>query len=69
MKCISAKSATQILSVTDEYTLRFPNILIAGLCNSSAIGLFNIFLLLIANLFARVTAPPADFLSKEFVNN
>ena len=31
--CISAWSTSQILSLKDEYTFRFPNFLIIGLCN------------------------------------
>ena len=37
------RSAPQILSIKDEYTFRFLQFLIIGLCNSSANSLFEIF--------------------------
>ena len=37
------RSAPQILSTKDEYTFRFLQFLIIGLCNSSANSLFEIF--------------------------
>ena len=57
INCISANSLPQILSVKDEYTLRFLNFLIIGLCNSSA----NSCLLIISLL----TPVLEDFLSKD----
>ena len=60
------RSASQILSPKDEYTFCFANFLIIGSCNASAYcrvaksegRWFGIILLFIADLFARVTAPP-----------
>ena len=62
--CISARPAPQILSIKDEHTFRFLNYLVIGLCNCSAISLFDIFRFLTADLFSSVAAPPAVFLSK-----
>ena len=41
MNCISAKSATQILSLKDEYTLRFLTFLITDFWISSSRWLFS----------------------------
>ena len=41
MNCISAKSATQILSLKDEYTLRFLTFLITDFWISSSRCLFS----------------------------
>ena len=70
INCISARSATQILSIKVECTFLFLNFLIIGLCNSSANSLFEIFSFLIADLFrvakvsdrASVAAQPKIFL-------
>ena len=43
IKCISAKSAPQILPLKGEWTFLFLNFLIIGLCKSSANSLFEIF--------------------------
>ena len=61
---ISSRSASQILSLKDEYIFGFSNFLITGLCKSSANYWFVIFLLLIADLSTSVTALPEYFLSK-----
>ena len=58
---ITARSASQILSVKDECTFLFSNFLIIGLCNSSAICLLDIISFLIA--------PAEAFLSKKFINH
>ena len=47
INCISARSATQILSIKDECAFLFPNFPLIGLCNSSANFLFGIFSFLI----------------------
>ena len=39
---ISARPATQILCILDECTFLFSNILVIGLCNSSANSLLDI---------------------------
>ena len=36
INCLTVGSASQILSIKDDYTLRFSNFLIIGLCNSLA---------------------------------
>ena len=54
---MSARSTPQILSLKDEYTFRFSNFLIIGLCSSSANSWFGIISLL--------AAPPEVFLSKK----
>ena len=54
---MSAKSAPQMLSLCDKYTLRFSNFVIIGLYNSLANCYFDIFTFLAALLIA-------DFLSK-----
>ena len=41
INCISAKSAPQILSIKYEYTFRFSNFLIIGLCYFSTICVFS----------------------------
>ena len=41
ISCISASSATRILSLKEEYTFRFFNFLIIDLCNSSANSLLD----------------------------
>ena len=57
INCISTRSAPQItLSLKDEYTFRFSDFLIIGLCNSSANSWFGITQFL--------TAPAGDVLSK-----
>ena len=42
ISCLSARSALQMLSTKDECTIRFSNILMIGLCNSSANYLLDI---------------------------
>ena len=64
INCISARSATQILSIKGEYTFLFLNFLIIRLCNSSANSLIDIFLFLIQLLEADLSVSKADFLSK-----
>ena len=59
INCISAGSAYQILFLKDEYTLRFSNVLVIGLYNSSYV--FDIVLYFIVP--PEVLAPE-DFLSK-----
>ena len=56
VNCISTRSASQILSRKGEFTFRFLNVLIIGLCNSSADSLVQICSFLIPL--------PEDFLSK-----
>ena len=56
IKCISARSVFQILSIKHEYFFRFLNFLTIGLCSYSANSLFEIISFLIA--------PPDVFLSK-----
>ena len=53
-----------MLSLKEEYTLRFLNFLLVALCNSTANCWFDIISLLIADLPACVTARSDDFLSK-----
>ena len=60
INCISARSATQILSIKGEYTFLFLNFLIIRLCNSSA----NSLIFLIQLLEADLSVSEADFLSK-----
>ena len=36
INCISARSAPELLSLKNEYTLRFLNFVILGLCNTPA---------------------------------
>ena len=43
INCISAGLAPQILSMKDECTFLFLNLLIIGLCNSSANSMLEIF--------------------------
>ena len=43
INCISARSAPQILSMKGDCFFHFLNVLIIGLCNSSANSLFEIF--------------------------
>ena len=59
INCISAGSGYQILFLKDEYTLRFSNVLVIGLYNSSYV--FDIVLHFIVP--PEVLAPE-DFLSK-----
>ena len=49
--CISGRSASQILSIKDEYTFPLLNFVITGFCNSSAIYLFDILSFCILSLF------------------
>ena len=49
INCIPIRSAPRILSIKGEYTCRFLDFLIIGLCNSSANSLLEIILLLIAS--------------------
>ena len=56
--CISAKSASQILSIKDECTSHFPNFLMTGLCSSSANSLFC--------MISFLTTPHTVVLSKTF---
>ena len=56
IKCISAKSTLQILSLKEEYTFLFLNFIIIGLWSSSANCWFSLILYLIP--------APFDFLSK-----
>ena len=73
ISCISARSAPQVLSLKDEYTFRFSNFLVIGLCNSSANCCSDIISPLIANLFcvakafgrSCVTAPTENVLWKK----
>ena len=53
-----------MMSLKDEFTFYFSNVLIISLCNSSANCRFPKISLLIADYFARVTASPENFLSK-----
>ena len=48
ISCISSRSAPQILSIKDDCTFLFSNVLIIGLCNSSANSSFCIIYFLIA---------------------
>ena len=64
INCISARSATQILSIKGEYTFLFLNFLIIGLCNSSANSFIDIVLFLIRLLEADLSVSEADFLSR-----
>ena len=41
INCISARSASQMLSLKNEYDLRFLNVLIISLCKSSANDWFD----------------------------
>ena len=58
--CLLAKSAPHLFPITDEYTFRFSNFLIIGLCNSSANSLLDLMLFLIV--------PPEVFI-KQFINH
>ena len=49
---VSARSGPQILSLKDEYTFRFSNFLMIGLCNFSA------------NSWFGINSLPNDFLTK-----
>ena len=46
INCISERSAPQILSLKDEYAFRFSDLLLIGLCSSSAISWSGIISLL-----------------------
>ena len=50
-----------MLSIKDEYTFRFSNFLIIGLCNSSANSWFDIISLLTPLREANLSAGEADF--------
>ena len=58
--CISVRSTPKILSIKDEYAFLFSNFSIAGLCNSTANSLFEIFLFLTARpeVFNQKTYKP-----------
>ena len=62
INCISARSATKILSLNDEYTFRFSNYVVIGLCNSPAYSWFDMFLFL-------AEPPEANFFIKAFINH
>ena len=66
INCISAKSTPQMLSLTEEETLLYLNILIIGLWSSFASCQFGIDF--IAELFGSVVTPvPLDFFIKRLV--
>ena len=58
INCISAGSAYQILFLKDEYTLRFSNVLVIGLYNSSYV--FDIVL--------HFIVPPEVLASEDFLS-
>ena len=72
INCKPARSAPRILSIKGECTFLFLKFLIIVLCNSAANSLFEIFSVLIADLFrvakasdrASVEAPPEYFYQK-----
>ena len=80
---ISARLAPQIMSLKYGYLFRFSSFLITGLCNSSANfrvpskslatqtnsegHWFDVNLILIADLFRRIIAPPKIFPPKDFL--
>ena len=61
---ISATSARQILPLKNECAFLFLNLLIIGLCNSSANSLFKIFLFLIPLQEADLSASKPDLAAK-----
>ena len=69
MNCMSARSATQILSIKGECIFLLLNILIIGLCNSSANYLLEIFSFIIADLFGSVAAPAEVFFNKKLIDH
>ena len=61
LNCISARSASQILSIKDKCTFLFLKFLIIGLCNSSA----NCW----SEIFSFLVPLPEVFLSKNLQTN